>query len=73
MPLFQNPSPQRSPLFSPLKSNIENMIKATQQLEEQLAFFVDDSEAFGLLTEETFLENGPVRSPAIAKRGRAVG
>jgi hypothetical protein len=62
MPLFHNNhplSPQRSPIFSPLKSNLEEMLKAVQKLEEQLAFFVDDSEAFGLLTEETFLENGP--------------
>jgi hypothetical protein len=70
MPLFQTPSPQRSPLFSPLKSNIEDMIRATQQLEEQLAFFVDDSETFGLLTEETFLENGPVRLQVLLREAK---
>jgi hypothetical protein len=69
MPLFQTPSPQRSPLFSPLKSNIDDMVKAVQELEQQLAFFVDDSEAFGLLTEETFLENGPVSSSQQSRRG----
>lgn len=40
MPLFQTPSAQRSPLFSPLKTSIDDMVKAVQELEQQLALLM---------------------------------
>jgi hypothetical protein len=46
--------------FSPLQSNLEDMVLATNQLKGELDYFIDDAEAFGVLTEDTFLENAPV-------------
>ena len=60
MPLFFNPTSHQPATFTPLKANIEDMVVATEKLESQLAYIVDDGEAFGLLTEDTFLENCPV-------------
>jgi hypothetical protein len=50
--------------FSPLKSNLEDMVLATGQVREELDYFVDDAEAYGCLTEDTFLENCPVSHSA---------
>jgi hypothetical protein len=49
--------------FSPLKSNLEDMILACEELSDQIVFFVEDAEIFGLLTEDTFCDNAPVRKP----------
>jgi len=46
--------------FSPLKSNLEDMVRACEKLEWELEFVVDDGEIYGLITEDTFLENAPV-------------
>jgi len=59
MPLFYNPTSRQPATFTPLKANIDDMVAATEKLESQLAYIVDDGEAFGLLTEDTFLENCP--------------
>lgn len=47
--------------FSPLKSNLDDMILACEELSGQIVFFVEDAEIFGLLTEDTFCDNAPVR------------
>jgi len=59
MPLFFNPVARQPTTLSPLKEKIEDMVHATENLESQLAYIVDDGEAYGLLTEDTFLENCP--------------
>jgi hypothetical protein len=46
--------------FSPLKSNLEDMVLACEELSGQIAFIVEDAEIFGLLTEDTFCDNAPV-------------
>jgi hypothetical protein len=60
MPMFLESSGPRVS-FSPLKSNIEDMVIACEELEGQLKYFVEDSDLYGLMTEDTFLENAPVR------------
>jgi len=45
--------------YSPLKSNIDDMVAATERLQVELEYVVDDSEVYGVLTEDTFLENCP--------------
>jgi len=45
--------------FAPLKANLDDMCGATELLKSELDYFVDDAEAFGCLTEDTFLENAP--------------
>jgi hypothetical protein len=62
MPMFPDPTLAITPAyttFSPLKANLEDMCTATEQLKSELDFFIDDAEAFGCLTEDTFLENAP--------------
>jgi len=45
--------------FSPLKSNLEDMVVACEELSGQMVFFAEDAEIFGLLTEDTFCDNAP--------------
>jgi len=59
MPLFLTPQSRSAHVFSPLKANLDDMVRATEELSEQLAFIVDDSATYGLMTEDTFLENVP--------------
>lgn len=59
MPMFLDSNARAIARFSPLKSNVDDMITAVEKIEEELEFVVDDSEAFGMLTEDTFMENCP--------------
>jgi len=48
--------------FSPLKSNLEDMIATCEALDKQLAVIAEDGEEFGLLSEESYCYTAPVRS-----------
>jgi hypothetical protein len=46
--------------FSPLKANVDDMVQAVERIHGELEFVIDDSEAYGVLTEDTYMENCPV-------------
>jgi hypothetical protein len=47
-------------LYSPLKSNLEDMIHTCEELDKQLDVIAEDGEEFGLLSEESFCYTAPV-------------
>lgn len=61
MPLFLNPGAVRRTTFIPVKANLDDMVNATNELEGDLKYVVEDGETYGVLTTDTFLENAPVR------------
>jgi hypothetical protein len=46
--------------YSPLKSNLEDMIHTCEELDKQLDVIAEDGEEFGLLSEESFCYTAPV-------------
>ena len=70
MPFIEDSLPiSASGDFSPLRSNIEDMIISCTALNKRIALMNDDMETYGLLTEETYCYDIPVRFryvPAIA-------
>ena len=70
MPMFPDSHVRAMARFSPLKSNIDDMVAATERLQGELEYVVDDSEVYGILTEDTFLENCPVRECTLLFQSR---
>jgi hypothetical protein len=63
MPMFiRDPLTAASALstYTPLQSNIEDMIRTCEELDEQIAVIAEDGEEFGLLSEESFCYTAPV-------------
>jgi hypothetical protein len=63
MPMFiRDPlsAPSTESTYSPLKSNLEDMIQTCEELDKQLAVIAEDGEEFGLLSEESFCYTAPV-------------
>lgn len=61
MPMFiREPITSGMGVFSPLKSNLEDMISTCEILDKELAIIAEDGEEFGGLSEETFSHNAPV-------------
>jgi hypothetical protein len=56
MPMFPD---SNGTSFAPLTANLTDMISATSRLHGELEYVIDDSQAYGVLTEDTFLENCP--------------
>lgn len=54
--------------FSPLRSNLEDMISTCEILDKELAVIAEDGEEFGGLSEETFSYNAPVWLTPIRNR-----
>lgn len=62
MPMFiREPITSGMAVFSPLKSNLEDMISTCEVLDKELAVIAEDGEEYGGLSEETFSYNAPVR------------
>jgi hypothetical protein len=63
MPMFiREPVTSGMGVFSPLKSNLEDMIATCEVLDKELAIIAEDGEEFGGLSEESFCYTAPVRS-----------
>jgi hypothetical protein len=54
--------------FSPLRSNLEDMILSCGSLDKHIAMMNEDKETFGLLTEDTYCYDAPVRSQPCGTR-----
>jgi hypothetical protein len=61
MPMFLDSHARAIAHFSPLKSNVDDMVAATERIQSELEYVVDDSISYGVLTEDTYMENCPVR------------
>ncbi|KAE9966690.1 hypothetical protein EG328_008765 [Venturia inaequalis] len=60
MPMFiRQPITSGMGSFSPLRSNLEDMISTCEILDKELAVIAEDGEEFGGLSEETFSYNAP--------------
>jgi hypothetical protein len=63
MPMFiREPITSGMGVFSPLKSNLEDMISTCEVLDKELAIIAEDGEEFGGLSEESFCYTAPVGS-----------
>jgi len=60
-------------LYSPLKSNLEDMIHTCEELDKQLDVIAEDGEEFGLLSEESFCYTAPQVLHLLHKISRVAG
>jgi hypothetical protein len=64
MPIFfREPITSGMGVFSPLKSNLKDMISTCEILDKELAIIAEDGEEYGGLSEETFCYTAPVGPP----------
>jgi len=54
--------------FSPLRSNLEDMIVSCGIVNKHIGYMNEDKETFGLLTEETYCYDAPVGSRQLVTR-----
>jgi hypothetical protein len=63
MPMLNDNLPTSATgVFSPLRSNLEDMTVSCGALDKHIAMMNEDKDTFGLLTEETYCYDAPVGS-----------
>jgi len=75
MPMFIR-EPLAAPslsMFSPLKSNLEEMIATCEALDKEIAVIAEDGECYGLLSEESFCYTAPQVLQLLQKISRTAG
>jgi len=60
-------------VFSPLKSNLQDMIATCEALDKQIAVIAEDGEEFGLLSEESFCYTAPQVLQLLQKISQVAG
>lgn len=63
MPMFNELPLSPMGSFSPLRSNLEDMITSCGALDKHIAMMNEDRDTFGLLTEESYCYEAPVCLP----------
>jgi len=59
MPMFTELPNSPTGTFSPLKSNLEDMILSCSALDKHIAMMNEDKECYGLLTEDSYCYDAP--------------